>query len=129
VDAFNTSENNICMRDVHSYLRVRQCSRVVSKVCSNFCDLMVGWLTCSKFMFYSSLFSYLSIVHFQHGMKACLFFGKGKFVLHDDIVVHSKVLNVCFFLVLFYSQSWYLLLMFKVLKNLMKIVFICGRRT
>jgi len=50
-------------------------------------------------------------------------------VLHDDIVVHSKVLNVCFFLVLFYSQSWYLLLMFKVLKNLMKIVFIRGRRT
>jgi hypothetical protein len=30
-------------------------------------------------------------------------------------------------LILFYSQSWHPLLMFDALKNLMKIVFICGR--
>ncbi len=36
----------------------------------------------------------------------------------NDIVVHSKVFECLFFLVLFYSQPWHLLLMFEALKNL-----------
>jgi hypothetical protein len=119
---------NICMWDVHSYLRVRQCSRVVSKVCSKFCDPMVGWLTCSKFMFYSSLFSYLSIVHFQHGNQSLIIFWKRKICV-AWYSCSFKSFECLFFLVLFYSQSWHLLLMFKVLKNLMKIVFIHGKWT